>query len=81
MRQLIWFSIAFIFLTGCATHSPRFDQSGSEISVMAYNVENLFDTQHDPGTEDFTYLPLSQKQTPQIKTYCHGLRSKKYQKQ
>lgn len=24
---------------------------------MAYNLENLFDTKHDTGTEDFTYLP------------------------
>lgn len=31
------------------------------ISVMAYNVENLFDTKHDAGKADWAYLPLSAK--------------------
>lgn len=30
----------------------------SEISIVSYNVENLFDTKHDAGTEDFEFLPL-----------------------
>ena len=28
---------------------------------MAYNVENLFDTQHDPDRNDWAYLPLAVK--------------------
>lgn len=36
--------------------------SGKRISIMAYNVENLFDTEHDEGKEDWTSLPLSFKQ-------------------
>ena len=31
------------------------------VSVMTYNVENLFDTTHDAGKEDFAYLPASWK--------------------
>ncbi len=31
------------------------------VSVMAYNVENLFDTVHQPGKEDWTYLPKADK--------------------
>ena len=27
-------------------------------SVMTYNLENLFDTIHDEGKEDYTFLPL-----------------------
>lgn len=33
----------------------------TEISVMAYNVANLFDTTHDAGKDDWAYLPLSAK--------------------
>lgn len=36
-------------------------KSESEISVMSFNVENLFDTVHDENTEDYTYLPLVAK--------------------
>ena len=30
---------------------------------MTYNVENLFDTKHDEGKDDYTFLPLSFKRT------------------
>lgn len=36
-------------------------KSADEMSVMTFNVENLFDITHDKGTEDYTYLPLSKK--------------------
>ena len=42
----------------------------NQFSFMAYNVENLFDTQHDPGKEDFTFLPLSLKNTQEVQAYC-----------
>ncbi len=29
----------------------------NELSVMMYNVENLFDAEHDSGKDDWTYLP------------------------
>ncbi len=31
------------------------------VSIMTFNVENLFDNVHDEGKNDETYLPLSQK--------------------
>lgn len=31
----------------------------NEIKIMQYNVENLFDVEHDTGKEDFEFLPLS----------------------
>ncbi len=31
----------------------------SEIKLMQYNVENLFDAVHDPGKEDYEFLPLT----------------------
>ena len=48
-------------LAGCAS-SPVSHQGEQRVSVMTYNVENLFDTVHDEGKEDFAYLPLSLKQ-------------------
>jgi hypothetical protein len=45
---------------------------------MAYNLENLFDTQHDPGTEDHSYLPLGKKQSEEHKRICNKIRNGKY---
>jgi hypothetical protein len=43
----------------------------NRISVMAFNVENLFDTEHDEGKEDYTYLPLKEKKKrDDVKAYC-----------
>lgn len=39
-------------------------------SVMSYNVENLFDTVHDEGKEDYTFLPLKLKKELNISHYC-----------
>ena len=48
---------------------------------MTYNLENLFDTQHDVGKEDWTYLPKSFKdRSPQVQAYCQGLTNEYYQK-
>src|SRR5690606_36364286 len=45
----------------------------SEVSVMAYNLENLFDTSHDEGKEDWTYLPLAFKcSSKQVQKYCQA---------
>lgn len=49
------------------------------LKVMQYNLENLFDTQHDVNTEDYTYLPLSLKKTfPGFQEICHKLGSESY---
>lgn len=45
------------------------------ISIMSFNVENLFDTIDDPNTEDETYLPLkAKKNNPEIDMRCQRLR-------
>jgi endonuclease/exonuclease/phosphatase family metal-dependent hydrolase len=44
----------------------------TEISVMAYNVANLFDTVHDEGKDDWAYLPLSMK-TDAVKAECNKI--------
>jgi hypothetical protein len=33
------------------------DKGGNKLDVMFYNVENLFDAEHDEGKEDWTFLP------------------------
>lgn len=54
-----------------ATPAPWTGAPSSQAwTVMAYNVENLFDTVHDEGKEDYTFLPLSSKKTKEVQEYC-----------
>jgi endonuclease/exonuclease/phosphatase family metal-dependent hydrolase len=58
-----------------------FSLSAKEITVMNYNVENLFDTLHDEGKKDYTYLPLSvKKKSRKIQKYCHSLAKESWKK-
>lgn len=45
---------------GCSPGVP-FSKSGSELSVVFYNVENLYDTIDDPVVNDNEFLPDSRK--------------------
>ncbi len=56
---------------GCSSFSKKPQKiDGPRVSIMVYNVENLFDTKHDEGTEDFTFLPLTAKKEENIKAGC-----------
>lgn len=57
-----------------------FSFSKNEFSVMSYNVENLFDSQHDAGKQDETYLPLGLKQSQTHKSKCKNLSNFKFRK-
>lgn len=47
--------------------------SRNEVVVMTFNVENLFDTSHDYGKSDYTYLPMAEKQKMGLDEVCRGL--------
>jgi len=49
------------------------------MSIMTYNVENLFDTVHDQGTDDYTYLPKSvKKSSNEIQKFCQKIGDKNF---
>lgn len=54
--------ISLVLLSSCSSSSKASSNSlgfssGSQIEIMSYNVENLFDTLHDEGKDDWTFLP------------------------
>lgn len=52
------------------------------LKVMEYNVENFFDTIHNEGTDDYTYLPLSIKRSlPEHKKFCNNMSGEFYKNQ
>lgn len=50
-------------------------------SVMAYNVENLFDTVDDEGKQDETYLPLDVKKRDRLTGACRKIRHYHYRRE
>ncbi|WP_413291049.1 endonuclease/exonuclease/phosphatase family protein [Bdellovibrio sp. HCB337] len=68
-----------ISLTGCGTPTTKEaappavvekPKAPGEISIMNFNVENLFDNIHDENREDYAYMPVAKKQTPEHKAVC-----------
>ncbi len=57
------------------------EKKAGEISFMAFNVENLFDTEQDPDREDYTYLPLSLKQNKTHRDHCKTMNVPKYREE
>ena len=51
------------------------------VSVLTYNLQNLFDTQDDPERRDETFLPLARKQSEAHRRQCEALERKKWQRQ
>ncbi len=61
------FLTVLVALTGCQNSSSASPEKSAvprdRLTVMTYNVENLFDTKPDADRDDFTYLPLALKKT------------------
>lgn len=51
------------------------------LTVMTLNAQNLFDETHDPGKQDFTYLPLQAKQSPDLKKKCLMIKNTTYRRE
>ena len=50
------------------------------ISIMTFNVENLFDAVHDPDRSDETFLPATEKTGKDHFLRCGAIKQKFYQK-
>ena len=53
---------AAITLAACGAGEAPESTSPPAVTVMAFNVQNLFDTVDDPGKDDKAYLPIEAKQ-------------------
>lgn len=78
-----FFEVALLcwILSACST-ATIVKSSPNAISVMAYNVENLFDTKQDSDREDYTSLPLSfKKGNRSHQLACEQMKNGYFQKQ
>ncbi len=72
MKKLFSF-IAVMFLFGTLTALAQ-EKKFSVYAIGFYNLENLFDTCHDAGKNDFEYLPDGRNKWSGLK-YTHKLRN------
>lgn len=81
LRSSLFFSSLSImcFLNGCGSQGTKAadvtlkPKAANEVSVMNFNVENLFDNIHDTDRDDYAYLSLAKKQMPEHKAVCAKL--------
>ena len=63
--------VCIAVLTGCGERPPTGTHA---VTLMTFNVENLFDTMDDPEKDDRDYLPLAQKNNEAHREACAALR-------
>jgi endonuclease/exonuclease/phosphatase family metal-dependent hydrolase len=72
---------ALLWVISCSTYKITKQRY---VSVLTFNVENLFDTEHDLGKMDYTYLPLSVKKTTlkqSVDSYCATVKNPAWKKE
>ena len=79
MKASLVISVCGLVLVACSAketpdaagveESPR----AREVTIMTFNVENLFDAKDDEARDDHTYLPLSVKDDPSHIAKCESL--------
>ena len=67
-----------LLLSACATVTPRdvsstASDATARVTVMTFNVENLFDNVDDPGKDDKAYLPIKAKQSQDHIDACNEI--------
>ena len=69
-------AVACLSLLSACASMPVDQQDG--VSLMTFNVENLFDTSHDADKDDFTYLPTHLKDNDKHRARCVAIPVKKW---
>ena len=82
---LVAISVSLI-LSGCnkpavETMPTAQNSPPATVTIMTFNVENLFDNSNDPGRNDSTFLPLGAKQSAEHKTDCGRIKVERWRNQ
>jgi len=72
-------ALALLTLLVAACAGPT--SGDTRVTLMTFNVENLFDTRDDPVKQDDSFLPLASKRDAAHRTYCNGLPATSWREQ
>ena len=75
MLRATFLAAPLALIAACASLQTPQDTGfvASSVSIMTFNVENLFDNVDDPGKDDATYLPLAAKQSDSHIAACNEI--------
>jgi endonuclease/exonuclease/phosphatase family metal-dependent hydrolase len=85
--KTLLFTLGLAAFAGCNHTAPGEHREAAEpagkasVTIMAFNVENLFDNVDDPGKEDRTYLALADKQSREHKAACNEIEVDRWREQ
>ena len=71
-KHMTVLSVAFA-LAACGASDVREAPPPEPVTIMAFNVQNLFDTADDPGKDDKAYLPIEAKQSDAHMAACNEI--------
>ncbi len=66
--------LATVVLTACSTEVTETPAQTTSVTIMTFNVQNLFDNVDDAGKDDKAYLPLSAKQSDAHIEACNEIK-------
>lgn len=79
MSKTLWLWSLVLIVGGCVSRPKQTAVvEADKITVLSMNVENLFDTEDDPGKNDEAFLPASRKADPVLQNRCHFQNSSDY---
>jgi endonuclease/exonuclease/phosphatase family metal-dependent hydrolase len=75
VNSLRLLTVAGLVFLGACTAGVRDTQDAGppSVSIMTFNVQNLFDNVDDPGKDDKAYLPIAAKQDPAHIAACNRI--------
>ena len=77
-------ALLIALLAACNGEGPANSADGDvavPVSIMTFNVENLFDNVDDAGKDDLTYLALTSKDTPDHVAECNTIEVERWRDQ
>ena len=84
MNQIVMNGLCLLVLAGCVQQDvaeTATDTSGRpSVTIMTFNVENLFDTRDDPDKDDQTYLPRAVKSNPEHIHRCEQIEVERWRR-
>jgi hypothetical protein len=73
MKRFIALSFIASLVAATSVFAGGSGETKKSITLMAYNIENLFDTKHDEGKDDYTYLPQTvKKASKEAMAFCYA---------
>jgi len=73
------FACTLLSTPGSQNNRTATDQRN--VSIMTFNVENLFDTTHDANKDDYTFLPKTSKDDDEHRARCNAIKVRSWREQ